>query len=178
MKQNNVLRLSSSCSLLAKTNIWCLFISASTRSYILLQQQPDYAHSFHFAASSQYGTIPDNRMSTPYFLDNTLLNAYLEQMDSRWTEQATGGWWNDEKWAWRLQVLVLLGERVRSGAWKLAACCERHVKILHLNWTETDNSAETWRKEEADLETLRPGDKKPELDWNSNMESMRGQERR
>ena len=40
--------------------------------------------SLHFAASSQYGIIPENRTSTPCFLKNTLLNAYLDQMDSRW----------------------------------------------------------------------------------------------
>lgn len=29
------------------------------------------------------------KTSTPYFLDNTLVHAYLDQMYSRWTEEAT-----------------------------------------------------------------------------------------
>lgn len=41
-------------------------------------------------------------MSTPNFLDNSLLNAYLIQMDSRWKEEAT---------KMRLYILVLLGEK-------------------------------------------------------------------
>lgn len=51
--------------------------------------------SLHFAASSLYWTISENRMSTPCFLNNTLLNAYLDQMDSRCREGAT----RDMYWA-------------------------------------------------------------------------------
>lgn len=66
--------------------------------------------SFHFAASSQYGKKPENRTSTPHFLDNTLLNTYLDQMDSRWREQASR---DTENWKWggRLQVSGVIGRK-------------------------------------------------------------------
>lgn len=100
--------------------------------------------SFHFAASSQYGTIAENRTSTPYFLDNTPLNTCLDQMDSRWREQATRDIQN-WKGAGRLQVSGVIGRKskvrcLKTGSMSWTAC---QKLIFELKWNrETDRDQE------------------------------------
>lgn len=57
---------------------------ASTADWLLTNP----LRSHHFAASCQYGKMPENKTLTPYFLENTLCNIYLERVDSRCREEA------------------------------------------------------------------------------------------
>lgn len=149
------LSLFSTC----KTRAWCLFISGSIRPSILVAAWlcTVNVRSFPFAASSQYETITKNRTSTPYFLANILFNAYLDQMDSRWREQAIEGWrnWDCRSWDYWENRWGQVSEN-----WQHAV---HGMPISHIGAKLKQITGQR-RKEEAYLETLRPGDKK--LGWN------------
>lgn len=125
-----------------KTVIWSLLISASQRHPILLQQRSDYAQTLRGPSTLLRHLNMERYQKTGRQHPISWITPCLMLIWTKWTadgeRRQPETWRTDQKWAGRLQVQVLLGEKERSDTWKLAACCGRNAKSSYLKWTETD----------------------------------------